>query len=112
MKSKLIYLLVLIVLLVLWGVSKPVAHSLQREALNRSNALSAGGTVSKTGTLTNPPLIPVTGDTQPGWVLLIYGLIGLLTLVLILALLNVANKSTTLSVKRKVLTDETNKSSG
>ena len=112
MKRKLIYLLILMVLLVLWGVSKPLAASLQRETLDQSSTVSASGTVSKPDVLTNPPLIPVTGDTQPGWVLLIYSLIGLLTLALILALLNVANKYTTLYTKRKDLPDKTAKSSG
>lgn len=47
--------------------------------------------------------IPVTGETEPVWteILVYYGLIGLAALFLILALLNLANKSTVQHVRHK-----------
>ena len=105
MKRKLPYMLVLLIILSLWGMFRSVAAAHGGEAGIQSSALpvQAKGDAE---TLTNPPLIPVTGDTQPGWVLLGYGLVGLGTLALILALLNVANKYTTLSIKRKQLSEK------
>jgi hypothetical protein len=45
---------------------------------------------------TQPAGIPVTGEPEPVWIeiLVFYGLIGLTALFLVLALLNLANKST------------------
>ena len=105
MKRKLPYMLALLIVLGLWGMFRSVAAARDGEAVIQSSALpvEAKGDAE---TLTNPPLIPVTGDTQPAWVLLVYGLVGLGTLALILALLNVANKSTTLSIKRKQPSEE------
>ena len=51
---------------------------------------------------TETVLIPLTGKSQLGWgVLIFYGLLGLAALILIFALLDSANHSTTLYAKRK-----------
>ena len=52
---------------------------------------------------TNSAAIPVTGEPEPVWteILVFYGLIGLTALFLILALLNLANKSTVQHVQPK-----------
>ena len=107
MRIKLRYILTLLILLSAWGMFRAVAASRGREVLIQSKALSANGNASDPQTVTNPPLIPVTGHTPPGRVLLAYSLIGLGALVLILALLSLANRSTTLSIKPKRLSDKT-----
>ena len=57
---------------------------------------------------TNSDGIPVTGEPAPLWteIVVFYGLIGLTALFLILALLNLANKSTVPHVEHKSSTSD------
>ena len=78
----------------MWGVFGFAAATPRSEPVSQATLPPADNTLVVPGGTANPA-IPVTGDTQPGaGLLLVYGLLGLGALVLILALLNAANKST------------------
>lgn len=100
MHRKLVWLSILSILFLIWGVSGSAAAS-HKEALTESSLLSVGSTPG--GNRATPPaLIPVTGSASLGWAtLIVYGLIGVAALTLILALLDSANQSTTLYARRK-----------
>src|ERR1044071_8979074 len=108
MNRKLVWLSILSILFLIWGASGSAAAS-HKEILTQSTLPQIANTpVSPEGTQT--ALIPVTGNPRLGWgTLLFYGLIGLATLTLILALLDSANQSTALYTRRKTLQEEDRK---
>ena len=82
----------------MWGVFGSMAAAPRSEPVLQTTRATES---------TADPAIPVTGDTQPvTGILLIYGLFGLGALVLILALLNAANKSTSIHVHHQEPPDE------
>jgi len=80
MNRNLTYLFTLIVFFFLWGVFGFAAAAPGSGTLLQSDTSSVDQAPVNPDTRTNPPLIPVTGDTQPEPVLFVYGLTGLLTL--------------------------------
>lgn len=100
MIRKLVWLSVLSILFLIWGASGSVAAS-HKEFWTQSTFPRVANT-SVAPEATKPALIPVTGNPRLGWgTLLFYGMIGLATLTLILALLDSANQSTALYAQRK-----------
>jgi hypothetical protein len=105
MNRKLVWLSILSIFFLIWGASGTVGAS-RTEFLSHSSIPGAGSTLIAPEA-TTPPLIPVTGNPDLGWgTLIIYGLIGFAALILILALLDSANQSTTLYARRKTPTDK------
>jgi len=95
MNKKLVWLSILSIFILIWGASGSAAAS-HKEFLTQSKFSRIENT-SVAAQSTQPALIPVTGNPRLGWgTLLFYGLIGLATLTLILALLDSANQSTAL----------------
>lgn len=108
MHRKLVWLSILTILFLSWGVSGAAGAS-HREPLAQS-ALSGVEATPAVAETTPQALIPVTGRPSLGWgMLIVYGLIGLAALTLILALLDSANQSTTLSARRKAAQEEDHK---
>lgn len=105
MNRKLVWLSILSILFLIWGASGSAAAS-HKEFLNQSTFPGvANPPVAPEAT--KPALIPVTGNPRLGWgTLLFYGLIGLATLTLILALLDSANQSTALYARHKPSQEE------
>ena len=100
MNRKLVWLSILSILFLIWGASGSAAAS-HKELLTQSTFPQITITPVAPEAI-QPALIPVTGNPRLGWgTLLFYGLIGLATLVLILALLDSANQSTALYARRK-----------
>ena len=100
MNRKLIYTFTLIAFFIIWGVFGFAAAAPRSES-SIQLALPSTGNTPVVSEEANSAMIPVTGNQQLGWrILLVYGLIGLATLALILSLLNLANKSTALDVQR------------
>ena len=103
MNRKLVWFSISSIFFLVWGMSS--AGALHKETLARS-ALPVTES-SPAAESTQSVMIPVTGNSQSGWVVLIfYGLIGLAALILILALLDSANHSTSFYAKRKTSRDE------
>ena len=101
MNRKLIYTFTLIAFFIMWGVFG-IAAAAPRTESSIQPVLSSTVNTPIVSEEADSALIPITGNQQLGWrILLVYGLIGLATLALILSLLNVANKSTALYVQRK-----------
>jgi hypothetical protein len=94
MNVKQIYVFGLVCVFLMWGTlgfafAAPRSESaLQVTSTPISTSPEAGPT--------QPAGIPATGEPEPVWteILVFYGLIGLTALFLVLALLNLANKST------------------
>ncbi len=100
MNRKLVWLSILSILFLIWGASSSAAAP-HREPLAQS-ALPRVASTPVAPEATKPALIPVTGNPRLGWgILIFYGLIGFAALTLILALLDSANQSTALYVRRK-----------
>ena len=108
MNRKLVWLSILSILFLIWGASGSATAS-HKEFLTQSTVSQIANTpVSPQATPS--ALIPVTGSPRLGWgTLLLYGLIGLATLTLILALLDSANQSTALYARRKLSQEEDRK---
>ncbi len=105
MNRKLVWLSILSILLLIWGASGSAAAS-RKQVLAQSTFPRVANT-PVAPEATTPALIPVTGNPRLGWgTLLFYGLIGLATLTLILALLDSANQSTALYTRRKPSQEE------
>ena len=101
MDRKLIYIFTLIGFFLMWAVFGLAAAVPRGEALVQSVPPELANS-SVVPEVTQQGMIPVTGNQQLGWgILLVYGLIGFATLALILSLLNVANKLTALYAQRK-----------
>ena len=101
MNRKLIYTFTLIVFFIMWGVFGFAAAAPRSES-SIQPVLSSIENTSVASEEADSAMIPITGNQQLGWrILLVYGLIGLATLALSLSLLNIANKSTALYVQRK-----------
>ena len=106
MNRRLIYLLSLIGFFTMWGVFSVGASAPRSESALQGTEVSSASTLAVSGTMANAA-IPVTGETEPvAGILFIYGLFGLGALVLILALLNSANKSTALYLPHEEPPDE------
>lgn len=100
MNRKLIYLFSLVGFFLMWGVFEFAA------AAPRADLQGTVPSVKNTDVIleaTDTAGIPITGEPAPLWteILGFYGLIGLAALLLILALLSFANKSTAPAVERK-----------
>ena len=105
MNRKLVWLSILSILFLIWGASGSAAAS-HKEFLTQSTFSQVANTPISPE-VTKPALIPVTGNPRLGWgMLLFYGLIGVATLTLILALLDSANQSTALYARRKASQEE------
>jgi hypothetical protein len=105
MNRKLVWLSMLSILFLIWGASGSAAASHKQFSTQSTFPQVANAPVSPNATQT--ALIPVTGNPRLGWgTLLFYGLIGLATLTLILALLDSANQSTALYARRKRLQED------
>lgn len=105
MNRKLVWLSILSILFLIWGASGSAAAS-HKEFLNQSTFPGVANP-PVAPEVTKPALIPVTGNPRLGWgTLLFYGLIGLATLTLILALLDSANQSTALYARHKLSQEE------
>jgi hypothetical protein len=99
MNRKLVWFSIFSIFFLVWGMSS--SGALPKETLAKS-ALPAMESTPDNSELTEPVTIPVTGKSELGWgILIFYGLIGLAALILILALLDSANHSTTFYAKRK-----------
>jgi hypothetical protein len=107
MNRKLVWFSIFSIFFLVWGMSS--SGALHKETL----AKSARPVIESTPVFsesTPTVIIPVTGKSQLGWgVLIFYGLIGLAALILILALLDSANHSTTFYANRKTSREETQK---
>lgn len=108
MNRKLVWLSIMSILFLIWGVSGFGAASdnglLTQSTFPRVVNTPAAPEAAK------PELIPVTGSPRIGWkILLFYGLIGLAALTLILTLLDSANQSTALYTRRKIPQEESRK---
>jgi len=101
MNKKLVWYSIVSIFFLAWGATgftSGRAHG----ALMVQSMVSHSGTpvVSQEA---EPAMIPVTGESQPGWgILILFGMIVLATLTLILALLDFANQSTALPGRKKV----------
>jgi hypothetical protein len=105
MHQKLVWLSVLSILLIIFGASGSAAAS-QRNFQYQSTIPHASGT-AVAPEVTQPVLIPVTGNPRLGWgTLVFYGLIAFAALTLILALLHSANQSTALYGGQKAMPEE------
>jgi hypothetical protein len=110
MNRKLLYSFSLIGCFLMWGVFGFAAApgnepNLQATLLPPETTAIATAATSSAG-------IPVTGDPEPVWteILTFYGLIGLTALLLVLALLNLVNKSSApYAQERGTSTDETHR---
>ena len=104
MNRKLVWFSIFIIFFLVWGMSSSgVSH---KETLAKS-ALQAVERPPVISESTQSVTIPVTGKSELGWgVLVFYGLIGMAALILILALLDSANHSTTFYAKRKTSQEE------
>ena len=102
MNTKLIYTFSLVAFFLMWGVFGFAAATPRNEPKIQSEVptLEATPVVPEA---TRPPAIPVTGEPEPllTEIYVFYGLIGLTALFLVLALLNVANRTTAPYVERK-----------
>jgi hypothetical protein len=108
MNRKLVWLSILSILLLIWGASGSAAAS--RKQVLAQSAFPQAANTPVAPEKTKPALIPVTGNPLFGWgTLLFYGLIGLATLTLILALLDSANQSTALYTRGKPSREENRK---
>ena len=108
MHQKLIWLSVLSILLLILGASGLGAVS-HRDFQYQSTLPHAPNTAVASES-SRPALIAVTGKAHWGWgTLLFFGLIALAALTLILALLDSANRSTALYVRRKPLHEDEQK---
>lgn len=101
MNNKLAYAFSLVSFLLIWGVlGMVVAPSHTGSALQATEPAVATAVPT-----TNVPRIPVTGEAQPEPLLIeiivFYGLIGITAMFLILALLNLANRSSVPSRERE-----------
>jgi len=104
MNRKLVWFSIFSIFFLVWGMSS--FGALHKETLAKS-ALPAIGSTPVVSEATQTAMIPVTGRSELGWgVLIFYGLIGLAALILILALLDSANHSTTFYAKRKTSREE------
>ena len=104
MNRKLVWFSIFSIFFLVWGMSG--FGALHRETMAKS-ALPAIASTPVPSESTQTALIPITGKSQLGWgVLIFYGLIGLAALILILALLDSANHSTTYYVKHKTSREE------
>ncbi len=104
MNRKLVWFSIFSIFFLVWGMSS--AGALHKETLAKS-ALPAMESTLVDSEPTQNVMIPVTGKSQLGWgILIFYGLIGLAALILILALLDSANHSTTYYAKRKTSREE------
>jgi hypothetical protein len=94
MNTKQFYLCSLVGFFLMWGSLGVLAYD------NRSEIILQA---TLTPVATQVAAIPVTGEPEPVWteILGFYGLIGFTALFLILAMLNLANKSTAQQVDRK-----------
>lgn len=107
MNKKLIWLSILSIFLLIWGMSGLAPRPVQRANLVQSN-LALIESTSVVPEATQSVLIPVTGKPRLGWeVLVFYGLIAFAALTLILALLDSANRSTPFSARRRTSQNET-----
>jgi hypothetical protein len=105
MHRKLIVISILSIFFLTWGISN--SGLLHKETAAKSALSVVAGTPFRSDSA-QPDLIPVTGKPHLGWeIFLLYGLIGLATLILILALLAAANQSTPIYTQRKPSQDET-----
>jgi hypothetical protein len=104
MNRKLVWFSIFSIFFLVWGMSS--SGALHKESMAKS-ALPVTVTTPVPSESTQTVMIPVTGKSQLGWgVLIFYGLIGLAALILILALLDSANHSTTFYAKRKTSREE------
>ena len=107
MSKKLIWLSILSIFFLIWGMSRFTPGPTQRAKLVQSK-LALIQSTSVVPEATESVLIPVTGKRHLGWgILVFYGLIALAALTLILALLDSANQSTSFSARRKTSRNET-----
>jgi len=108
MNRKLVWLSILSILFLIWGASGSAAASRKQFLAQSTFPRVANPPVAPE--VTEPALIPATGNPRLGWgTLLFYGLIALATLTLILALLDSANQSTALYRRRKPSQEENRK---
>ena len=106
MNRKSISLFSLIGFFLMWGVVGFVAGAPLSELALQAAALPEKNNVM-TPVVTPTAAIPVTAEAQPGiGILFVYLLLGLGALLLILVLLNAANKQTIPSVSRREPPDE------
>jgi hypothetical protein len=107
MKTRRMYIGCLVGFLLLWGMFGFTAAPLHGETVLQGTPLPVESTPVEPGA-TNSAGIPVTAEPEPVWteILVFYGLIGLTALFLILALLNIANKSTAPYVEPKGTTSD------
>ena len=107
MNRKLIWLSILSIFLLVWGLSGFTRRPVQRANFVQSKPSLIVST-SVAGESTQAVLIPVTGKPHLSWgVLVFYGLTGFAALTLILALLDSANRSTSYFTRRKTPQNET-----
>ena len=102
MNRKRIYILSLAGFLSTWGMFGFTVTASRSEVLLQETPASME-TTPTAPVATDSEGIPVTGEPAPVWteIVVFYGLIGLTALFLILALLNLANKSTVPHVEHK-----------
>ena len=102
MSRKRMYMISLIGFFSIWGMFGFTVNAPRTEAVFQATLPPVEPTQMAPG-VTPSTGIPVTGKSEPSWteILGFYGLIGLTTLFLMLAMLNLANKSTALHVEHK-----------
>ena len=106
---KIIYTFSLVGFFLMWGVFGFAAATPRNGPVLQTTLPPVDSTLVS-GASANPGRIPVSGDMPPRpGVLLVYGLFGLVALILILALLNAANKPATTDVQRSGPADESSK---
>ena len=99
MNRKLIYTFSLIGFFLMWGVFGFVEAGLRSQPVYRATVPESTPVVAQ---VTAESVVPVTGNPKlETEILLIYGVLGLGALILIIALLNAANKPTALYARRK-----------
>lgn len=102
MDRKLTYTFSLIGFFLMWGVFGLVAATPRAESAGLATPPPVESTLVVPGATPNTGMIPVTGKPQPTpGVFVIYGLFGVGALILVLALLNAANKSTSAYARHK-----------
>jgi hypothetical protein len=107
LNQKLIWLSIASIFFLIWGMSGFARKPAQRTNLVQSESVFVQST-SVVPESTEGVLIPVTGKPHLiSGILVFYGLIGFAALTLILALLDLANRSTSLSARRKTERSET-----
>jgi|SRR5919198_6086701 Trk-type K+ transport system membrane component len=112
MNRKLIFLSIISIFVLTWGMSGFASAATQREESVQSGIPFAFSTpvATKAAGLAG---IPVTAEPRFGWVIFVfYGLIGCAALTLILALLDSANRSTSFHVRRKTMREESPNDNG